>query len=314
MGAAGLGMYGVEISEAIGWMLVRNGPQSLAEEHLPKIVDGTWSYAAGYSEPEAGSDLLNVRTRGRREGDVWVIDGSKMWTSAAHVADFILAVVRTGPDSQRHHGLSIILVPTDAPGVEIRPVPVLGGWRVNACFFDGVSVPVANTVGEPGQGWKVLSEALNTERAMSFGGRESRRLLGRIVDRFEAEGRPLSDVERQRLFELTTELEVERLLTMRAAAMSARGVVADAEASMGKIVGSETAQQVAEWSVDVLGGGAVFGGSDVVGPLGSIEHADPLAAEVEEFLRVSTVLTVIGGTSEVQRNVIAGRRLGLPRS
>jgi hypothetical protein len=314
MGAAGLGMYGVEISEAIGWMLVRNGPQSLAEEHLPKIVDGTWSYAAGYSEPEAGSDLLSIRTRGRREGEVWVIDGSKMWTSAAHVADFIFAVVRTDPASQRHHGLSIILIPTDAPGVEIRPVPVLGGWRVNACFFDGVSVPVANTVGEPDQGWKVLSEALNTERAMSFGGRESRRLLSRIVDRFEAEGRSLSDVERQRLFELTTELEVERLLTMRAAAMSARGVVADAEASMGKIVGSETAQQVAEWAVDVLGGGAVFGETDVVGPVGSIEHADPLAAEVEEFLRVSTVLTVIGGTSEVQRNVIASRRLGLPRS
>jgi alkylation response protein AidB-like acyl-CoA dehydrogenase len=315
LAAAGLGLlYGVEISEAIGWMLVRNGPASLAGEHLPNIIDGTWSYAGGYSEPEAGSDLLNIRTRARREGDTWVIDGAKMWTSAAHIADFIFAVVRTDPASQRHHGLSIILIPTDDPGVEIRPVPVLGGWRVNACFFDGVQVPVSNTVGEPGQGWKVLSEALNTERAMSFGGSESRLLLSRIVDRFEAEGRSLSEVDRQRLFELTTELEVERLLVMRAAAMAARGEVADAEASMGKIVGSETAQRVAEWAVDVLGGATVFGDSDVLGPVGSLAHDDPLGAEVEEFLRVSTVLTVIGGTSEVQRNVIASRRLGLPRS
>lgn len=317
LGSAGLPLYGVEISEAIGWMLVRNGPVALASEHLPRIVDGTWSYAAGYSEPEAGSDLLNVRTRARREGEVYVVDGAKMWTSAAHVADWIFAVVRTDPAGERHRGLSVLLVDTSSPGVEIRPVEVMGGWRVNACFFDGVEVPAANVVGEPDQGWAVLSEALNTERAMSFGGRESRLLLTRLVHRLTAEKRVLRTGDLRTLGRFVTELEVERLLTLRAAAMAARGTVADAEASMGKVVGSEVAQEVAQWAADVLGHDAVWTGTGfeaAVDPIGGApEPEDPLARDVEEFLRTSTVLTVIGGTSEVQRNVVAGRRLGLPR-
>jgi len=315
LGSAGLPLYGVEISEAIGWMLVRNGPDELAAQHLPRIVDGSWSYAAGYSEPDAGSDLLNVRTRGRLDGDAYVVDGAKMWTSSAHIADWIFAVVRTDPAATRHRGLSILLIDTSLPGVEIRPVDVMGGWRVNACFFDGVRVPVGNVVGQPDQGWKVLSEALNTERAMSFGGRESRLLLTRLVHRLWDEGRSLDAGDLRTLGRFATELEVERLLTLRAAGMATRGTLADAEASMGKLVGSEVAQQVAQWAADVLGHEAVWTVDAVhVDPVGGAEEPDdPLARDVEEFLRTATVLTVIGGTSEVQRNVIASRRLGLPK-
>jgi 3-oxocholest-4-en-26-oyl-CoA dehydrogenase alpha subunit len=242
--AAGLPLYGVEISEAIGWMLVRHGPPELAATHLPKIVDGTWTYAGAYSEPEAGSDLLALRTRATRDGDVYRVSGSKLWTSGAHLADWIFAVLRTDPSAaKRHEGLSIVLIDTTSAGVEIRPVPVMGGWRVNACFFDEVEVPVERRVGGEGEGWAILSQALDVERSMSFGGRESRLLLARVIDRL-SDG-DMGDADLERLGWLVTELEVERLMGLRLATMADRGESATVSASIAKVFGSELAQHVA---------------------------------------------------------------------
>ena len=305
--SAGLPMYGVEINEAVGWMLVRHGSDELCAEHLPHIVNGTRWYAGGYSEPEAGSDLLALQTRAVPDGDSFRVTGSKLWTSSAHLADYVFAIVRTDPDAQRHRGLSIILIDTSLPGVDITPVRVMGGWRVNLCFFDDVVVPARNVIGELDQGWTVLSEALDLERAMSFGGREGRLWLARYLHRTAARDEELDDAELEAVGRFVMDLEVERLLGLRLAAMGERDAVASAEASMAKVFGSELAQELVAWLADRLG-------PDVLFEERRGEPApDQFAADTEEVLRAATVYTVIGGTSEVQRNTIAGRGLGLPR-
>lgn len=301
--SAGLPMYGVEINEAIGWMLVRNGPPELAEVHLPRICDGSWSYAGAYSEPEAGSDMFGLRTRAVRDGDHYVVDGSKLWTSGAHLADWLFALVRTDPEATGARGLSMLLIDARSPGVDIQPVRVMGGWRVNACYFDGVRVPVANRVGEEGQGAHIVGTALDTERAMSFGGREARLLLARYLHRLAGREDELGEAALERIGSLVARLEVERLLNLRTSAMLERGAVAGAEASMDKVVSSALAQETARFVADQLGPAAQLADAD-----------DPLAAAAEEAVRVSTVLSIIGGTTEIQRSTIATRGLGLPRS
>lgn len=298
--SAGLPLYGIEQNEAIGWMLVRNGPEPLAAEHLPRIAEGAWNYAAGYSEPEAGSDLFSLKTRAVRDGDRYVVSGSKLWTSAGHLADWICTIARTGPESRGPQGLSVLLIDARAPGVEMQPVYVMGGWRVNACFFDDVEVPVGNVIGEEHQGVRVISTALDLERSMSFGGRESRLLLSRLLHRFTGRANELGEAALERLGHLIAQLEAERLLNLRIVAMAERGTVARAEASMDKVYSSELAQRVAAFAAECMGPEAQL-----------CEPDDPLAAAVEEAVRASTVLTIIGGTSEVQRTAIAQSALGL---
>lgn len=303
MDSAGLPTYGLEQAEAVGWMLASFGPDELAAEHLPRILDATWSYAGGYSEPEAGSDMLALRTKAARnpDGD-FVVNGSKMWTSGAHLADWIFTLVRTDPTSTRHRGLSLLMIDARAPGVTIRPVPVMGGWRVNACFFDDVTVPARNLIGEEGKAWTMISQALDMERSMSFGGREARLLLARYLDRLGRRGIELTDAAYQQLGEFVMELQAERLLGQHVVALAERGHAASGEASMSKLHGPAVAQRVAQWLVDALGPDAY-----------TLDSGDPLAEDAEQFLRASTVLSIIGGTSEIQRNIIAQRWLGLPR-
>lgn len=301
--SAGLPTYGLEQAEAVGWMLAAFGPGALAAEHIPHILDASWSYAGGYSEPEAGSDMLALRTRAARtpEGD-FVVTGQKMWTSGAHLADWIFTLVRTEPESTRHRGLSLLMIDAHAPGVTIQPVRVMGGWRVNACFFDRVNVPARAVIGQPGQAWTMMAQALDMERSMSFGGREARLLLARYLDRIGTQGIRLEESAYRDIGEFIMELQAERLLGQQVVALGERGQSASGEASMSKLHGPAIAQRVAQWLVDALGPDAY-----------TLDSSDPLAHDAEHFLRASTALSIIGGTSEIQRNIIAQRWLGLPR-
>lgn len=303
MDSAGLPTYGLEQAEAVGWMLATFGPDDLAAEHLPRILDASWSYAGGYSEPEAGSDMLALRTKAIRstDGD-FIVSGQKMWTSGAHLADWIFTLVRTDPDSTRHRGLSLLMIDAHAPGVTIQPVRVMGGWRVNACFFDDTIVPVRNLIGEEGKAWPMMSRALDMERSMSFGGREARLLLARYLDRIGRRGIELNEAAYRQLGEFIMELQVERLLGQHVVALGERGQAASGEASMSKLHGPAVAQRIAQWLVDALGADAY-----------TMASGDALAEDAEHFLRAATVLSIIGGTSEIQRNIIAQRWLGLPR-
>jgi alkylation response protein AidB-like acyl-CoA dehydrogenase len=302
--SAGLPTYGLEQAEAVGWMLATFGPEDLAAEHIPHIIDASWSYAGGYSEPEAGSDMLALRTKAIRTSDGdYIVTGQKMWTSGAHIADWIYTLVRTEPDSTRHRGLSLLMMDAHAPGVTIQPVRVMGGWRVNACFFDAVKVPARAVIGEAGQAWTMMSQALDMERSMSFGGREARLLLARYLDRIGRHGIELDDATYRDIGEYVMELQAERLLGQQVVALGERGQSASGEASMSKLHGPAIAQRVAQWLVDGLGPEAY-----------TLDSRDPLAEDAEQFLRASTVLSIIGGTSEIQRNIIAQRWLGLPRA
>lgn len=294
--------YGLTTNQRGGGMILRNGTVEQIAEHLPKVVSGEYTYCQGLSEPGAGSDLLALKTTARREGDDYVINGSKLWSSSAHVSTFTSLLVRTEPGSTRHRGLSLLLVPMDSPGITIQPVRVMGGWRVNAVFYDNVRVPAKNLVGAEGGGWAVLTGNLDEERAMSFGGTETRLLCARLIHRLSGRADDLSECDLRLLGHFVMELEADRLLYLRVGMQAQRGEDTSGSGPLSKVYGSELAQRFIEWACDLLGAETLFP-----------EGEDILMRDMEEQLRVATVLTNIGGTSEVQRNIVANRYLGLPR-
>ncbi len=250
----------------------------------------------------SGSDLLALKTRAVREGDYYIVNGSKLWTSSAHISKWCSLLVRTDPEQSRHRGLSVLLVDLRSPGITIQPVWVMGGWHVNSVFYDNVRVPVANLVGVENEGWQVITGNLNEERAMSFGGTETRLFCARLIHRLTGLADQLSESDLETLGRFVMDLEADRLLYLRVGLAAQRGEDTSGIGPMSKIHGSELAQRFIEWAADFLGHEALFA-----------DAQDVLAADVEQQLRVATVLTVIGGTSEVQRNTMAGRHLNLPK-
>lgn len=299
----GMPAYGLSQNEGIGSMILRNGSPELIAEHMPDLVAGNRRYVQGLSEPDAGSDLFSIRTSARREGDELVINGEKLWTSSAHIADWISVLVRTDPAASRSRGLSMVLVPARTEGITISPVWVMGGWHVNACAFEDVRVPISNVVGDVNDGWGVLSRRLDDERAMSFGGNDSRLLLQRLIHATQQGDVTLDEGQLQALGELVTEAESDRLLCLRVAAMAGRNEDTTGVAATNKLSGSLLAQRVAQFVVDALAPDSMYG-----------DGSSQLARDAEEALRVTTVLTIMGGTSEIQRNSAAQRGLGLTRS
>lgn len=294
--------YGLVQTERQGSMLMRVGTPKQIEKFLPQTASATWQYCSGLSEPNAGSDLLALRTTARRDGDDYVINGSKLWTSGAHLAHWILVIARTDPKATRHRGLSTFLVDMKTPGIEVQAVRVMGGWRVNAVFFDEVRVPAENLVGEENNGWSVLTGNLNDERAMSFGGTETRLLLNRMLHRYEGRAGELDEAQLEQLGQLVMDCEADRLMYLRVALQAGRGDDNSGTGPMSKVFGSELAQRFVAWALEVIGQDALY-----------LDAEDQLAADIEEQLRVSTVLSIIGGTNEVQRNTAAQRALDLPR-
>jgi len=299
----GLPGYGLVQNEAAGNVILRKGSAETKETHLPRLVAGEWNYCGGLSEPGAGSDLLALKTTAIRQGDEYVINGSKLWTSAAHIANWCTVVARSDPAATRNKGLSLLLVDMKSPGVSVRPVRTMGGWRVNAVFFDDVRVPVANRIGDEHQGWAVLTGRLDKERAMSFGGTETRVLLTRFLHRMAGRADALDGAQLEELGRLITDLESDRLMNLRVSLAAGRGEDISGMAAMSKVFGSELAQRSEQWLADVEGSEALYP-----------EAGDVFASDVEAQLRSSTVLTIIGGTSEIQRNLVAGRSLDLPKS
>lgn len=295
--------YGLTTNQRGGGMLLRSGSPEQIAQHLPHIVDGSWTYCQGLSEPGAGSDLLALKTRAVRDGDHFVVNGAKLWTSSAHISTWCSLLVRTDPQQTRHRGLSLLLVDLKSPGVTIQSVWVMGGWHVNAVFYEDVRVPVSNLVGAENEGWKVITGNLDEERAMSFGGTETRLLCARLIHRLSERRDSLSQTDLEMLGRFVMELEADRLLYLRVGLAAARGEDTSGIGPMSKVYGSELAQQFIEWACELLGSEVLFA-----------ESEDVLAADLEQQLRVATVLTVIGGTSEVQRNIVASRHLELPRS
>ena len=305
-------VYAVSTAAMVGRVIATAGSDELRAEILPKVASGELTIALGMTEPEAGSDVAAVQTRARPAGDSpaagWVIDGQKMFTTNAQVADLVFLLARTDPDSTRHRGLTTFLVPLDRTGVEVQAVRTVSGERTNITFYGDVFVEDRWRISAVGSGWQSLMLALQDEHSAPFSPH-----LGRLLDRVErwaAEPGPdgVAPIERdevrRRLVRAATELEVAQLLEVRTTWMESIGDVPVAEGPMSKLFSTEAIVRGAEDLTALVGPDALRSRGDGTALQdGHIEHG----------LRFSLGTTIYAGTSEVQRNIIAQRRCGLPR-
>ena len=285
-----------------GPTLIANASEAQKAFHLPRILKSEAIWCQGFSEPGAGSDLAAIRTTGRVEGDQLIVNGSKIWTSFAHVADWQELVLRTEPGSQRHAGLSWVICDMHAPGITVRPIRKING-QTEFCevFYDDVRVPLANVVGGLGNGWKVAMSTLSFERGTGFIADQVR--IGLEVDLLIAAARASGAIASQDLARelalLRSEVAALRAMTYRNISEAARTGQPGAEASLIRLFASELNQRVDRIAVDLLG-------DEII----DFAYGDP--GPVSEFLR-GFAQTIAGGTAQVQRNIIGERLLGLPR-
>jgi alkylation response protein AidB-like acyl-CoA dehydrogenase len=290
--------------------LFSHGSKAQQGEWLPAIRRCERTFALGYSEPEAGSDLASLRTRAVRDGDDWVVNGQKLWSTGGDKAEYVWLAVRTDPEARKHAGISVLIADLRSPGVTIRPSMALYGKTFSATFYDNVRVPAKNMVGKLNDGWRVITDALAAERVMIAAVRMAG--IERAFDRFTeyvrtaaVGGKPLKNdpVVRDRIGALAAEIEVARQFQLRNARLIEQGKVPIHEAAMGKVFTSELQERLGEAALDILGTGGLLSEDSPGAPLG----------EMEQLLRHSIMGMIGGGTNEIQRNVIALRGLDLPR-
>lgn len=285
--------------------IMRIGTEEQRREWLPKITAAEVDFAVAYSEPEAGTDMASLRTRAVLDGDEWVVSGQKMWNTMAHMATHNWVAVRTEPEAPKHKGISMMIIPMDAPGVTVQPIYVWPGLRTNALFLDNVRVPRNYLVGERGMGFYYAAMALNFER-LSIGSvamvrRYFRELVALVRDSPALRDDPWV---RDRLARLSVEIEAARMLGLETAWVLEQGGVPAAESSMAKIFVSELSQRVADTGTEILG---------MNGQLHPQEPRAKLHGRLQWLYRTAPLLAFGGGTNEVQRNIIAMLGYGLPR-
>lgn len=305
----------IDLGPWVGSTIIVHGTEEQKKKYLPGIASGEVEWCIGYTEPDAGSDLAGIRTRAEEDGDDYIINGQKIFTSLAHRADYCWLVARTGDEDSRYKGLSMFVVDMKTPGVDVRPlIDILERHTFNEVFFDHVRVPKENMVGGRNQGWYLLVTELDIERT-SFGGgvnisARSRRVLEQLCDyvkEVKVNGTPLSEnpLIQQKLAKSAMEIEVSRFLAYRLSWMLTKGIIANYEASVSKLFGSEMAQRLANTGMEILG------------PFGPLEPGSKWArikGEIERLYLWTVSETIGAGTSEIQRNIIALRGLGFSRS
>jgi 3-oxocholest-4-en-26-oyl-CoA dehydrogenase alpha subunit len=289
-------------------MIMRHGTERNKTEFLPGIARGEIVCAVGYSEPDAGTDLASLRTRAVRDGDEWVINGSKIWNSGAQRSTHEWLCVRTDPEARRHRGISVIMVPVDSPGVEIRPLYAWSGYRTNETFFNDVRVPATNLIGEVNAGWTYITGALDLERGALTNAGDLRRAVDDLV---ALAGQPMRDGSvpaddpalRRRLVQAEADVEVATLMGYEAASLLDSGRIPTVEVSVEKIFTSELRQRIADLALDLLGPDGLMAYRTAGAPAGGF---------FERLYRVSPLMRFGGGTNEVLRDVIAQRGHRMP--
>jgi alkylation response protein AidB-like acyl-CoA dehydrogenase len=295
----------------IGPAIMKFGSEEQKRFFLPKIAAGEIQFCQGFSEPDAGTDLASLKTRAIRDGEEYVINGEKIWTSYAQHADYCYLLARTDPEAPKHRGLSLFLVPMTTPGITVRPIRSMDGYtdHINHVFFDNVRVPVTARLGEENHGWYIATSSLNLERIGVARWAHAKHLLTRLV---EIIGKPLPDGRRladepwvrQKVADLETRYRAARLLNYRVIAQIERGEEPTWEASLARLHSVLLDQQVAAVALEILGHyGLVLGG----------DEANIGGGLFEEMWRKSIPATIAAGTLEIQKNLIATRGLGLPR-
>jgi len=296
----------------IGWAgptLLEGGTEAQQARWLPGILSGEQFWCQLFSEPDAGSDLASLRTRAVRDGDEWVVNGSKIWTSLAHVASYGILLARTDPSAEAHQGISYFVCPMGLDGIEVRPiVDMTGAHAFNEVFFDDVRIPADHLVGEENRGWRLAKVTLGNERVSLSGegalwgrGPTAADLVAHTI------GHPLSALQRDALVRVWSEGKVLSLLRDRLVAAALRGRAPGPEASVRKALADDHGQHVMGLAKDLAGTAGMLAAT---GPFG---EGGAAGAEWSHGFLYAQALTIGGGTSVVQRNIVAERVLGLPR-
>jgi alkylation response protein AidB-like acyl-CoA dehydrogenase len=292
----------------VGPTLMQYGTEEQKQKFLPAILDGSVEFAIGYSEPGAGSDLASLRTRAVRDGDEWVINGQKMFTSGAAYADYIWLAARTDPNAKTHKGISIFIVPTSSPGFSWQPLHTMTGISTFYTFYDDVRVPASAIVAGENKGWQLITTQLNFERA-ALGN------LGALEPLFEKtlHWATTTDLDGGRVIDqpwvqlalarVEAQVAAYKLVNMRVNAAMTRGALNMGEASAAKVFGTELTQQVARELLEVLDRNGLRRGADA-----------PLRGELESAYRIAVINTFGGGANEIQRDIIAMAGLLMPRA
>lgn len=286
----------------VGPTIMRYGTEAQRAYYLPRISGGELHCSVGYSEPDAGTDLAALRTTAVLDGDEWVINGQKMWTSLVRYADYIWLACRTEPDAPPHKGISILLVPTSAPGFSWTPVHTMAGPTTSATYYEDVRVPADALVGPRGGGWSLITNQLNEERVALSPSRPLIAALDEVTEWARQTGRIEREWVRVNLAKVHAKAEVLRLMNLRIAG-GQDGGPSPAQASATKVWGTELSVEGYRLLMEVLG------------ERGTVREGSPgalLRGRVERMHRASLILTFGGGTNEVQRDIIGGHGLGLP--
>jgi alkylation response protein AidB-like acyl-CoA dehydrogenase len=298
--------------------LLRWGTEEQKSHFLPRILSGEDTWCQGYSEPDAGSDLASLRTRAVREGDEWVIDGQKVWTSGAHHSDWIFVLARTNHDAPKHRGISFLLVPLHQPGVEVRPFRMMSGQlHFNEVFFNGARTRADLVVGGVDNGWTVAQSLLGVERGEEAATNPIlfKAEVERLVELARLHGKDQDPVIRQRIAWCWSKVEIMRYLGYRILTGWLKGAEPGPESSIAKLYWSEYHTKVTDLAMDIMG----LHGQVPVGrpPLRTYRTDDPGAANSSASWSTTYLIarsgTIYAGTSQVQRNILAEKVLGLPR-
>ena len=290
----------------IGPTIIVHGNDEQKKEHLSGILSGEVYWCQGFSEPESGSDLASLQTRAVMDGDDYVINGQKIWTSGAHRADRIMVLARTDNDAPKHKGITCFLVDMHAPGISVQPLTNMAEMHsFNEVFFDNVRVPKKDLLGELNRGWYVATTTLDFERSGIINAISLQQLLGEIVEATQPLYRKTKHaVAQHELSDRAIEVAIAILFSYRVASMQAKGLIPNQEASITKLFGSELSQRIARTAINLAG---------LYGQLGPDSAYAPMLGRIERMYRVQVGSTLAGGTSEIQRTIIAQRGLGLPR-
>jgi 3-oxocholest-4-en-26-oyl-CoA dehydrogenase alpha subunit len=303
-------VYGIMTTLMVGKVIQTAGNSQMKDEIIPKAVNGEIIIALGFTEPESGSDVAAAQCRAERDGDSWIINGQKMFTTNAQIADYVFLLTRTDPSVPKHQGLTMFLVPIKEAAVEAQAVYTLSGERTNITFYTDLRVPDSARVGEVNGGWGVLTQSLQDEHTSGFGPP-----LEALVEAAEtwahevtgSDGRALINESRvrDRLARAATDSEISKLLYRRAAWLSINGRGTLAEGPMSKLFSSEALVRRSQDLTELMGADGVRS---------HLDPSAPVEGRVEYSMRFALGTTTYAGTSEVHRNIIASRGLGLPRS
>jgi len=296
-----------------GSTLLHFGTEAQKKRFLPKILSGDEVWCQGFSEPGSGSDLASVRCKAELDGDHFVVNGQKIWTSFAQYSQWCIALVRTDPNVPKHKGISFLLIDMSSPGITIRPLKQISGeCEFNETFFDNVRVPVENLVGNVNEGWKIAMLTLAFERGPEDAlGRQIRfrqqiEKLIKLTAEIRRDGKALADdpLVRQKIGKSIVELEALRMTCLRAFSRYLKGAPRGPEASMIKLLWSHIAQDMYDMSLEIFG---------PLGPLTAGDALSPADGVFQLSYLQSKAFTIYSGSSEIQRNIISERVLGLPK-